>query len=259
MRVVPSFGFRMNSFLREECLPAFVPGFESLREALPMQFGQLESEDAEFLRRFRDGVARDVLLDRLNLMELAELDGQTRETPLEHGNNPFAPVDDEGGEGMSCREEGVQSLFVVHNLLRDDFLPVEIPGVGAAHEDAVAPSEERGIHRNDNGIVCRHLHLAGRSRKGIKILPQRLRMFAVLPAQLRVRLFVRCELVVGFRDPGVLLQTLLFKLLTAIAAFVPLTASALTVFLCAVRNSVYSAKLAFLNLEKDKSVISVSL
>jgi hypothetical protein len=79
VRVVPSFGFWMNSFLREKCLPAFVPCFESLGETLPMQLGQLESEDAEFLRCFSDGIARDVLLHRLNLVELAKLDGKTRE------------------------------------------------------------------------------------------------------------------------------------------------------------------------------------
>jgi hypothetical protein len=84
-------------------------------------------------------------------------------------------------------------------------------------------------------------------------------MLAVLPAQLRVRLLVRRVLVVGFCDPGILLQTSLLKLLTAIAAFVPLSASALTVFLCAMKSSVYSAKSAFLNLEKDKTAISVLL
>ena len=57
VRVMPSFGFWMNGFLRKKCLPAFVPGFESFGEALPMQFGQLESEDAEFLSRFGDRVA----------------------------------------------------------------------------------------------------------------------------------------------------------------------------------------------------------
>lgn len=259
VRVVPSFGFRVDGFLLEKRLPAFVPGFEPLREAFPMQFGQLKCKDAEFLCRFRDGVARDVLLDRLDLVELAELDGKTRETALEHRNDPFPPIDDEGGEGVSCREEGVQSLFVVHNLLRDDFLPIEVPAARTTHENAVAPSEERGVHGNDNGMFCRRLHLTRRSCVGIEIFSERLGMLAVLLAQLRVRLLVRRELVVGLRDPDVLLETSLLKLLPAIAAFVALSAPALTVFLCAVRSSVYSAKLAFLNLEKDKTAISVSL
>lgn len=259
VRVVPSFGFWVNGFLCEKHLPVFVPGLESFRETLSMQFGELKSKDAKFLCGFRDGVAWNVLLDRLNLVELAELDGKARESALEHRNDPFASIDDEGGEGMSCREEGVQSFFVVHDLLRDDFLPVEVLAVGAAHEDAITPPEECGVHDNDNGIVCGRLHLAGRSREGIKILPERLRMLAVLPAQLRVRLLVRRVLVVGFRDPDVLLEAALLKLLPAIAASVPLAPPALTVFLCAVRSSAYSAKLAFLNLEKDKTMISVSL
>lgn len=259
VRVVPSFGFWMNGFLCEKHLPVFVPSLESFREALSMQLGQLESEDAKFLCGFRDGVTRNIFLDRLNLMELAELDWNARESALEHGNDPFSSIDDEGGEGMSCREEGVQSFFVVHDFLRDDFLPVEILAVGAAHEDAVAPSEERGVHGNDNGMFCCCLHLTGRSREGIKILPECLRMSAVLPAQLSIRLLVRRILVVGFRDPNILLEAALLKLLTAIAAFVALPPSALTVFLCAVKSSAYSAKVAFLNLEKDKTVISVSL
>lgn len=191
-------------------------------------------------------------------MELAELNGKAWEATLEHGNDPFAPVDDKAGERMSCRKESIQGLFVMHDLLRDDFLPVEILGVGTAHEDAIAVSEECGIHGNDNGILP-GLHLTRRSRVGIEMFPQRLRMLAVLPAQLRVCLLVRCIPVVGFHDPGILLETALRKLLPAIAAFVTLSAPALTVFLCAVKSTVYSAKLAFLKLEKDKSMISISL
>jgi hypothetical protein len=159
---------------------------------------------------------------------------------------------------MSCGEQCVEGFFVVHDFLRDDFFPVEVPAVGATHEDAVASSEERGVHGNHNGVRgC--LHFARRPRVSIEVLAQRLRVFAVLSTQLCVRLLVRRVLVVRFRDPGVLLEAALLKLLPAIAAFVALSAPALTVFLCVVRSSAYSAKLAFLNLEKDKSMISLSL
>lgn len=249
----------MNGFLSEKHFPMFVPGFESFGKALAMQFCELESKDAEFLCCFRDSVARDVLFDRLNLMELTELDGKTREAALEHCNDSFSSINDKSGEGVSCCKEGVQSFFVVHDLLRDDFLPVEVLAVGATYQDSIAPPEERGVHGDDNGTVCRRLHLAGRSSVGIKILPQRLRMFAVLPAQLRVCLLVCRVLIVGFGYPGFLLEAALLELQPALAAFVALPAPTLTVFLCAVRSSAYSAKLAFLNLEKDKTGISVSL
>lgn len=57
VRVVPSRGLWMDSFLCEEHLPAFVPGFELFGEALPMQFCKLESEGAEFLGRLGDRFA----------------------------------------------------------------------------------------------------------------------------------------------------------------------------------------------------------
>lgn len=98
VRVVPSFGFRMSGFLCEKYLPVFVPGFESFREASSMQFGQLEGENAEFLCSFRDGVAWNVLLDCLNLVELAELDGEVWKSALQHSNDPLASIDDKAGE-----------------------------------------------------------------------------------------------------------------------------------------------------------------
>lgn len=256
--VVPSVCFWMNGLLCEKRFPAFVPGFESFREALPMKFCELESEDAEFLSRFGDRFARDVLLDRLNLMELAELDGQSQEAAFKHGNDPFASIDDEAGERMFCREERVQGFFVVHDLLGDDFLPVEIPAVGATHEDAVAASKERGVHGNDNRICC-CLHLACRPCVGIKVLAQCLRVFAVLLAQLCVRLLVRCVFVVRLSDPRISPEAVLVKLLSTITAFVPLTAPALTVFLCAVRSSSYSAKSALKTWGEDKKAFSVLL
>lgn len=258
VRVVPSLRFWMNSLLCEKRLPAFMPGFESFREALPVKFCELESEDAEFLSRFGDRFARDVLLDRLDLMELAELDGKLWEAAFEHGNDPFASVDDEAGELMSCSKQCVEGFFVVHDLLGDDFLPVEVPAVGAAHKDPVAASEERGIHGDDNGVRgC--LHLARWPCAGIEILAQCLRVFAVLPAQLCVRLLVRCVLVVRFSNPCILLEAVLIKLLPTMTAFVPLPPSALTVFLCAVRSSSYSAKSALKTGGEDKKAFSILL
>lgn len=159
---------------------------------------------------------------------------------------------------MSCREKRIKSLFVVHDLLGDDFLPVEVPAVGAAHEDAVAASEERGIHGNDNG-ACGWLHLACRPCVRIEILPECLRVFAVLPAQFCVRLLVRCVLVVRLSDPCIPPEAVLVKLLTAITAFVPLAPPALTVFLCAVRSSSYSAKSALKTGGEDEKAFSILL
>jgi hypothetical protein len=191
-------------------------------------------------------------------MELAELDGKIWKAAFQHCNDSSASVDDEASERMSCGEQCVEGFFVVHNLLGDDFLPVEVPAVGAADKNAVAASEECRIHGNDDGIRL-DLHLACRSGVGIKILSQCLRMLAVLSAQFCIRLLVCRVLVVGLCDPGILLESFLLKLLPAIAAFVALTAPALTVFLCAVKSSTDSAEWAFLKLEKDKSMISVLL
>lgn len=258
VRVVPSLCFWMDSFLCEKRLPAFVPGFESFSEALPVEFCELESKGAEFLCSFCDGVVWDVLLHRLNLVELAELDGETGESMLQHRNDSLASIDDEAGERMSCCEERIQSFLVMHDLLGDDLLPVEVPAVSATHEDAVTTSEECRIHNNDDGVQ-RCFHLTRRPCVGIEILAQCLRMFAVLPPQLCVRLLVCRVLVVGLSDPVNFLKAALLKLLSTIAALVPLTPPALTVFLCAARSSSYSAKSALKTGGEDKKAFSVLL
>jgi hypothetical protein len=57
---------------------------------------------------------------------------------------------------------------------------------------------------------------------------------------------------VRFGDPHISLAMLLFKLQPAIATFVALSSSAFTVFLCTMRSSSYSAKLALKTWEKIK-------
>lgn len=258
VRVVPSLCFRMNGFLCEKCFPVFVPGFESFGEALPVEFCELESKDAEFLCCLDNRIAWDILLHRLNLVELAELDGETGESTFQHRNDSLASVDDKAGERVSHHKEHIQGFFVVHHLLGDDLLPVEVLAVSAAHEDAVATSEECRIHGDDDGVCC-CFHLTRRPCVGIEVLAQCLRVFAVLPAQLCVRLLVGRVPVIGFRNPGSLLAVTLLKLLSTITAFVPLTPPALTVFLCAARSSSYSAKSAWKTEGEDKKAFSVLL
>src|SRR3989338_999503 len=200
VRVLPSAGFRLDGFFLEKCPPPFVPDHEVSDEVRGGHLREAKGKGTKFLCRDGDRIALDVFLDGLDLVELAELDGKVWEAPLEHGDDALAPVDDETGEVVPGGEQDIQCLFVVHDLLRHNLLLVQVPALGAAYEDAVAASEECSVHRNKNSFwLCNHL--PRRSCMSIEVLSQRLWMFPVFFAQLRVCLLVRRVLRVRLDHP----------------------------------------------------------
>jgi len=249
--VLPFSGLGGDGFFLEERSPPFVPGLKFSDEACGGHLRETKRKETNLLCGNGDCIARNVLLNGLYLMELAELDGKVGKEPPEHGDDALASIDDEAREAMMGGEQGIQRLFVVHDLLRDDLFPVQIPALGAAHEDAVAVSEERGVHGNEDFFRFRD-NLSRYCCMSVEVLAQGLRMLAILSAQLRVGLLVRRIFLVGFCDPCISLAAPLLELLPAIAAFVPLLSPAFTVFLCAVRSSSYSAKLALKTGKKIK-------
>ena len=91
--VLPFVGVEIGGFFYEEVFPAFVPRREFFCEEAAVHLCELESEGAKLLRGIRDGFARDVLLDHLDLMKLAQLDWNFREATFKHCNNTLASID----------------------------------------------------------------------------------------------------------------------------------------------------------------------
>ena len=201
MRVTPSpLPFIAERALLQKLIPSFVPCIERLGEFLSGGAGQRECDDAQFLSCIQLRSTRQLLRDCLDLMELTLLDGNMRMPLLEQRSDTFPSVDGEGLEPQSCRLQYIETLRVLLHLLALNFFPVQIPPIGAAHQQSIRPLEECGVHEEIHWLWF-YNDFSGRPCMSIEIFTERLRVFAIRLSKISVGLPSSCVGIVGLLYP----------------------------------------------------------
>lgn len=218
MRVAPSsHSFCALRALLEKRTPLLVPLIERCRECSLGCPCQCEGNGAELSARLQLRTLRQLLRDRLDLMELTQLNRDAWISLQEHISDPFPPIDGEGLEGESDGLKNIEAGAVVLYLLARDLFPVQVPPMGTTHEKAVCSSEERGIHEQiDWFLLCNDL--TGSACMCIEVFAKRLRIFAVAMSEILVRLSTRGVVVIRFLYPLLFLLVPPHKLTTADSA-----------------------------------------
>lgn len=215
--------------LLQEFAPSFVPFIECCCEFLSCSLGESAGDTVQFSSCFKLRTLRELLRDRLQLMELALLDGNLGIPLLEHLSNTFPPIDGERFEPKSRCFQRIETTKVVLHFLTRDLHPVQVPSVGATDKHTVRPGEKCCIHDEIHRLLFDDDLTAG-TCMSIEIFSECLGVFAVRFTEIVVRLSPFCVIVVGTYHPSFLLSVLTNNYVFAHLALVPLSARLPTIF-----------------------------
>ena len=171
---------------------------------------------------------------------------------LEVLTHSASSVDGEGREPIPCCFHGIEAPCVLFDLFRRNVAPEEILAQSAAHENAISAREKCAIHR-DSEWFCMHTQLTGVQRPVIKVSPQRLCIESMVILKFLERLLALC--VGKVQIPNLSRDTSRFiltqELMTALQAFVELSASLSTILFQTKRSAFLALFLGMLNLGKS--------
>lgn len=221
--------------LLQELSPPLVPRIECCGEPIPRCVGECQGDRPKLLARCQFRSLCELLGDRLELVVLAVLNGDSRVPALQQLSHAPPAINREGREANTCSRECLEEVCVCCGTLAGNLPPVEVASFRAADEDAARPAEERGIEDGSNGV--RGDDQLSRDRiVQVEVLPERFGALVVVLAQRCVGLLARGVFLVGQSNPG--RQTLVTvgaeELMTADSALVQLTTSLVTVSLDAI-------------------------
>lgn len=229
MDVAPlSLAFIAVGALLQKCAPSSVPLIECRGEFLSRCPREREGDDTQLLPGFELRTPREFLRHRLELMELALLDGNLGIPLLKHLPDTFPAVGGEGSEPESRRFQGIEAAGIVLHLLTRDFPPIQIPSVGATDKHAIGTREEGCIHDQVHRLLFDD-DFPGCRSVGIEMFSEGLGVFAVRSMKVIVRLSSLRVLVICTLHPSFLLPVSTDKYAVTDLAFVPLSAGLPTI------------------------------
>lgn len=191
---------RIERAFFEEVSPSAMPLLQLPCKLPACGCREREDDRSQFLPGLELRPCREVVRDREKLVEVAELEGNLGVPLQKQLPDTSPPINSEGTKTEPRYFETLKTTCVVLHLFRLNLLPVHVLPVRPAHEEAVHPLEEGGIHDEVHRLLAR-LHLSGDRLVMIEVLPERLRILPVPSAQLRVRLLARHVLFVGAGNP----------------------------------------------------------
>lgn len=193
------------AFLKE----ALVSGFdclELLAEAPLCGFGKFFHKCRDLLAASGLWVQSDVTLDNFLLVEMAKLDGNSREQAFQQAYDTFSAVNGETGKLPSLSFQVEQILLNICQLLAVDLVPVNVPAQRTIDQKPITASEKRAIEDQGNRKGKRAFNMLAWGIS-IELPPQGADANTILRAQLRQCLLANSIVVVCRSYPMVFLTT----------------------------------------------------